>query len=307
MRIVVTGGSGMLGHNLMRCASREHEVWGSFHTHRVNIPGCRMFPLDLVEERDSAAMLKKIQPDAIVHTAAMTDVDECEKERDLARRINAEGTGLLAAVAEDLHARFIYISTDYVFDGERGNYVEADTPAPVNRYGETKLMGEELVRQRCSQALILRTTMYGLKLPPRRGLMETLLEAISGGKTLPRFVDQCCTPLYTGELSEVLLRFVDLGISGLFHVGAGEKVSRLEFARQVAQVFGLNSAAIQPVPFKQIDGLARRPRDTSLVSRAVERRLSIGLPKVKVGLERFKSDWKCFSEGESGNDRRCSN
>jgi dTDP-4-dehydrorhamnose reductase len=305
MKVVVTGGSGMLGHHLVRLACREHEVWGGYHAHRVDIPGCRMFALDLADGLGSKEQLKSIRPDVVIHTAALTDVDECEREREKARRINVDGTGLLAEATEQVGGLFVYISTDYVFDGERGDYREEDSPSPVNRYGETKLLGENLARQRCSKALILRTSIYGLKLPPQIGMMETLLEALRGDQTLTRFADQFFTPLYTGQLSELILRLVHSGALGLLHVGGGEKISRLAFAQELAGVFALR-ATLQPVSFKQIPGLARRPRDSSLAGRFVEERFGIRLPQVRRGLERLKQDRKRLVEEGPIDDRRCS-
>jgi len=292
MRIVVTGGSGMLGHNLMRWAHRSYEVWGSYHTHRVDIPGCSMFTMDLSNEKESKNKIKSVKPEVVIHTAALTDVDECNRQPAWAGRINAEGTKILAEVSEEINARFVYISTDYVFDGEKGDYREQDEPSPVNRYGETKLLGEESVRRFCSRALILRTTMFGLKIPPTRGLMETLVGALRSGQPLSRFTDQYFTPVYTGQFSEIILRLVSLGAEGLFHIGPKTKVSRYEFALRVAELFKLSGAEIRPVPFQQIQGLARRPRNTSLVSQEIERRWGIQLPSLPAGLAQLKRDWE---------------
>jgi dTDP-4-dehydrorhamnose reductase len=289
MRIVTTGASGMLGHNLMRLARPDYEMWGGFHTHRIDIPGCRMIPLDLADGPQSRAQLKSIHPDVVIHTAALTDVDECERDPERAQRINADATAMLAEVTEDLGARFVYISTDYVFDGEKGDYSEQDSPSPVNRYGETKLLGEGWVRQRCSRGLILRTTLYGLKMPPRRGMIESLIDSLHGSQTVTRFADQFFTPVYTGQLSALILRLVDLGVLGLFHVGAAQKISRLAFARHVADVFA-PGASILPIPFKQIEGIARRPRDSSLVSRCLAEQLDIRLPHLAEGLRQLEQD-----------------
>jgi len=291
MKLVVTGGSGMLGHDLLRRACREHQVWGSFHAHPVDMPGSSMFPLDLAKEQDLAAKLAVIKPDAIVHTAALTNVDECERQPEMAKRINGQGTKLMAEIAEELNARFVYISTDYVFDGDSGGYREDDAPNPVNRYGESKLQGEEWVRRCCSQALILRTTMFGFKIPPQKGLMEALVEALSSGRPMTRFADQYFTPLYCGQLSELILRLIDLGAAGLFHVGSANKLSRYEFARQVADLFAPGRSEISPVPFRQIDGLAKRPRDTSLSSDRIQEHFSITLPRADAGLALLCREW----------------
>ncbi len=290
MRIVVTGGSGMLGHCLMRVARQAHEVWGSYHTHAVNIPGCSMFPLDVTNEAEVRGRLKPLAPEAVIHTAALTDVDECERSPETARRINSGGTKIVATISEELVARFVYISTDYVFDGRRGDYREDDQPNPVNQYGKSKLLGEEAARANCSQSLIIRTSMYGWKLPPRIGMMEGLVAALRAGKPMTRFVDQHSTPLYTGQLSEIILRLVELAATGLFHVGAMEKVSRYEFSRQVAALFAAGCAQIQPVPFRQIDGLAQRPQDTSLRSQTIQQRLGIEVPRLRPGLIDLKRD-----------------
>jgi dTDP-4-dehydrorhamnose reductase len=296
MRIVVTGGSGMLGHCLMRLARRRHEVWGSYHTHPVEIPGCSLFAMDVTHESEVRAQLEAVKPDVVVHTAALTDVDECERSPEKAKRINSEGTRITAKISQELGAQLVYISSDYVFNGAHGTYSETDAPDPVNCYGESKLSAEEYAQQLCSRLLIVRTTMFGLKLPPRIGLMESLIDALRRGRPLTRFVDQYFTPLYTGQFSEIVLRLVEIGATGLFHIGAAEKVSRFEFAQEVAEIFAPRCSEIRPVPFQQIDGLARRPKDTSLISRAVQERLGIPLPDFRAGLRQLQHDWLQLSE-----------
>jgi len=305
MRILVTGGSGMLGHNFMRLASRQHEVWGSYHTHRVNIAGCSMFSLDLAGAEGIKSNLISIKPEVVVHTAALTDVDACEREPEKARRINAAATAVLADSAEHIGARFVYISTDYVFDGIKGDYCEEDSTGPVNFYGESKLAGEEATRQRCSRALILRTSIFGLKIPPNMSAIESLVGSLRRERKLARFSDQFATPIYTGHLSGLILNLLETGVSGLFHVGGGEKVSRFQYAQYVREVFSIEGAEVQPIPYRRINGLATRPRDSSLNSQKVRDQLAVRLPVVKEGLERLKSDWKEFREAEVNNDRRC--
>ena len=291
MKIVVTGGSGMLGHCIIRLACRRYEIWGSYHTHHVEIPGCAMFRMDVTNESEVRAELNAIKPDFVVHAAALTDVDECERSPEKCRRINSEGTKITAKVAQDLGALFVYISSDYVFNGVTGNYREGDSPDPVNHYGESKLLAEQYARQLCSRLLIVRTTIFGLKLPPRIGMMENLVGALRRGRPITRFVDQYFTPLYTGQFSDIILQLVEIGATGLFHIGPSEKVSRFEFAQQVAEIFAPGCSEIRPVSFQQIDGLARRPRDTSLISGAVQEKLGIQPPDLRAGLLRLQRDW----------------
>lgn len=292
MKLLVTGASGMLGHALMRLSSSRHETWGIYRSHRVSFPLARTFAADLTDEDAVRERLKVLKPAAIIHTAALTDVDECERNSELARRLNAEATRTLAELAGELGSRFVYISTDYVFDGQKGDYAEADSPNPVNVYGETKLMGEEAATGSCPGSLVIRTSIFGLNVQPKRGVVEYLIRSLKRGETVSRFSDQFATPIYTGHLSRLLLELLEKGAKGLFHLGGGEKLSRYEFALEVADLFGYSRKRIEPVPFRPIEGLARRPKDSSLCGSKAENLLGIKLPSVGEGLARLKMDLK---------------
>jgi dTDP-4-dehydrorhamnose reductase len=300
MRLLVTGASGMLGYYLARLAVNDYEVWGSYRSFPVKIAGVKTFSLALEDQKGLRESVVSIRPDGIVHAAAFTDVDECETDRDSARKINVEGTAALARAAEEISARVIYISTDYVFDGKKGEYGEDDPTNPQNYYGESKLLGEFAVSENCSNGLILRTSIFGLKVPPKTGMMETLLDALAGKAPLARFADQFSSPIYTGQLSRLILDLLHRRVGGLFHVG-GERVSRLQFAKEVADVFLLRDAKFQSVSFNPIAGLATRPRDSSLRSQKLQDFLRTPLAQIREGLKELKKDLKAL-RGETSND-----
>jgi dTDP-4-dehydrorhamnose reductase len=237
------------------------------------------------------ALFETIRPDTVIHTAALTDVDECERNPEKAKAINSGGTAITAMAAEEVGAHYVYISTDYVFDGLLGGFDETCAPGPVNQYGASKFLGEQMASQNNSRLLTIRTTIFGLKLAPLTGMMESMVAALRDGKPMTRFVDQYFTPLYTGDLSDLILLLAEKQATGVYHVGTADKVSRYEFTKQVAQVFGLEHAIIGQGPFHQIDGLARRPQDTSLKSRRFVERFGIKLPSVREGLRRLRNDW----------------
>lgn len=291
MRILVTGVSGMLGHPLARLAVERHEVWGSYASFPVSLPGVRTFAMDLADRGRMAELVGRIRPDAIVHAAALTDVDACEADPGRAKLINAVATENLAALARKLDSRFVYISTDYVFDGERGDYTEADPPRPVNAYGESKLLGEQGAQSGRPEALVIRTSIVGFNTRPKTGQVEYVIQSLKRGVPFGRFSDQFWTPIYTADLSRLIFHLLDRDASGLFHVGGGEKVSRYEFARKVADAFSLPRELIRPTSFGPVPGAARRPRDSSLRGERVERYLGIRLPDVASGLARLKDDF----------------
>jgi len=292
MRIVVTGGSGMLGHCLLRLAAPLHRVLGTYDTHPVKISGCKLARLDITDEEMVDAMIKSFRPDVVIHTAGLTDVDACERAPEKARRINGDGTAIVAGSAQRSGAHLIYISTDYVFDGSKGNYVETDRPNPVNQYGASKYLGEEYAQRNCPTTTIIRTTIFGLRLPPQVGMMESMVAALRGHEPMTRFVDQYFSPLYTGQLSEAILRVAERRASGIFHIGSVQKISRFKFSKEVARVFSCDATAIYAGPFRQIDGLARRPQDSSVVSDKISHQLGITPLAVHDGLIHLKRDWQ---------------
>lgn len=246
--------------------------------------------MDLTDRAVVKEQVAALKPDAIIHTAALTDVEECERDPLKARQINVEVTKELANLGEKLGSEVVYVSTDYVFDGKRRDYSETDAPRPINFYGESKLLGEEAVRLFCPRSLVIRTSIFGFNIQPKIGQVEYFRESLAGGKFITRFSDQFSSPIYTGDLSQVILELLEHRSTGLFHVGGGERVSRYDFAVKVAETFSLPPGRIRPAPFTHLEGLAQRPRDSSLCSEKIERYLKMELPKIEDGLERLKQD-----------------
>jgi len=247
--------------------------------------------MDLIDEVQVENSILEIQPEAVIHTAALTEVDGCERDPQLAMRINVAGTKHLARWTKEVGANFVYISTDYVFDGERGNYLESDLPSPVSVYGKSKLMGEEVVKSFCPHALVIRTSIFGFNVQPKIGPVESIIGHLQEGKGINRFSDQFFSPIYTGDLNRIILELLARRCEGLFHVGGKGRLSRYEFALKVAETFNFPHKKILPVPFEPFSQFARRPKDSSLDGGKVERKLGIQLPKVEDGLKRLREEW----------------
>ena len=146
MKILVIGGSGMLGQQLVYLLKQQDfEVYATYHSEPINEDG--FHPLDITNMNDTKSFVKKIKPDVVVLTAAFTDVDACERQKETAFSINVTGTANVASAAEATSAKMVYISTDYVFNGKKGNYKETDKTDPIDYYGFTKLKGEEQVQK----------------------------------------------------------------------------------------------------------------------------------------------------------------
>jgi dTDP-4-dehydrorhamnose reductase len=188
--LVVTGASGLLGANLLLTASRlGYEGAGITHRHMLRIPGVTVLSANLADEAVARKLISELKPTSIIHCAAATNVDWCEDHPQEAERINVDASRWLAEIACQLQAHFVYISTDSVFDGERGDYREEDEPAPVNVYAQTKLLGERAVLGINPAALVARVNIYGWNVQNKLSLAEWILAQLRAGEVVPGFTD----------------------------------------------------------------------------------------------------------------------
>ncbi|MFZ3093338.1 MAG: dTDP-4-dehydrorhamnose reductase [Methanothrix sp.] len=262
MRIFITGGSGLAGSKLAEMALARGEQVYSGYAHNQP-PYGKEVKFDLLDPNGIRDIIERLRPDVIVHSAALTDVDRCEREKDLAYRMNVEGTRAIAEAARKAGSYLVYISTDYVFDGQRGLYREEEETNPVSYYGLSKLLGEEFC---LDQGCIARTcVIYGSR--PASGKVNFalwLLNALKSGKEARVVTDQFITPTLNSNLAAMVLEAADRHLSGIYHLSGASRVSRYDFACELARAFDLDRRMILPSQMSDIGWLARRPMDSSL-------------------------------------------
>lgn len=216
--------------------------------------------LDLAVDNSIHKAIEEAQPEVIFHTAALTDVDRCEAEQDLACRINARGTKVLAEAAKKAGAFLVYVSTDYVFDGQRGLYKEEDEPNPISHYGYTKLLGEKY-----ADCVARSCVIYGSK--PASGKINFalwILEKLQKGEEIRIVTDQYVSPTLNTNLAGMLLVAGELNWEGIYHLAGATRISRCDFACRLADVFGLDKSLITPAKMDEMNWKARRPMDSSM-------------------------------------------
>lgn len=275
----------------MERAKDRFKVATTYLSRKVEFEGVRSIQVDLTDERNYD-VLDSFNPDAIVHCAAQTDVDYCERNFDAAITHNVVMTRQLAALASANDAKFVYISTDAVFDGDGRNYSESDEPNPVNAYGETKLRGERVVSESPAESAIVRTNIFGWNVTSGQSLAEWMLEELRSGNTLTAFYDAYFTPIYTESLAPWLIEIATNDFNDLLHVAGSERCSKLGFAVQVTDVFDLPKNLIEPISIMDVDFDAKRGRDLSLDVTRAEELFELPLPTVREGLQRMKADRK---------------
>lgn len=289
-RIVVTGASGLLGATVCLAArERGMAVTALYGRHPFHADGIDARPLELADEDAARALVDQVRPSSVVHCAAATNVDWCEDHEDQAMRINAAASGALARAAACVGARFAYVSTDSVFDGERGGYTEDDAPAPLNAYARSKLAGERRVAEALPDALVLRTNLYGWNAQPKQSLGEWVLGRLQGGAPFPGFADVVFAPLLANDLADAILDSLERGMAGVWHLAAADAVSKYDFARALAVEFGHDPELVTSARAADVGFRAPRPRDTSLDATRAAAALGRPLPTVGDGLRRFRA------------------
>jgi len=287
--LVVTGASGLLGASVLRAAVElGWETVGLCHQHVIRDPAMRVARVDLTDDATTRKLLFDLRPDTIVHCAAATSVDWCEDNPKRAEAINVQAAAVLAETAATLNARLVYVSTDSVFDGTKGDYAETDEPAPLNVYARSKLAGERETSRRNPSAMLARVSIYGWNAQNKDSLAEWVLRRLEEGRDVPGFTDVFFTPILVNDLVPVLFAMLKQELTGLYHVVGSERISKFEFARRVATTFGFDPARVTPCQIKDMSLRATRPLDISLNTEKIRTALRCSMPDVDSGLNGFR-------------------
>lgn len=285
--ILITGGSGLLGSSLISLARAQgRNAVGLYYRHRVSMAGVKFLAADLTDEAEIPRIFSEVRPSSVVHCAAATNVDWCQEQPDAANKVNVAATWAVADITSRNNIRLLYISTDSVFDGKSGNYVETDTPGPVNVYAATKLLAEREVIRRNPAAAIARVNFYGWN-AEKESLAEWVLKRLSNRLAVPGFSDVLFCPMLVDDLTEILLALLDRDLSGIYHIVGSEAVSKYEFARRVASTFGFDPEQVVATPLAEARLKAPRPQNTSLNTSKICAALGRPMPDVDTGLRRF--------------------
>jgi len=287
--ILVTGASGLLGATLLAVAAgRGRDVAGVYHRQAVRLPGVSTYRSDLSRPEEVRELVRSVRPQWVVHCAAATNVDWCEQNPELTWQVNVCMAGDVAREAADVGAGVIYVSTDSVFDGQRGGYTEQDQPAPVNVYARSKLAGELAVAESNDRAIVLRTNLFGWNCRQKLSLAEWVVDRLESGTPFPGFDDVVFAPLLVNDLADVIFDLIDRGASGLYHAASAEAMSKYEFARLIARVFDRDPDLVRPVRLVDQPLVAPRPLNTALRADKLSRELRRPMPGMEEMVQRFK-------------------
>jgi dTDP-4-dehydrorhamnose reductase len=294
MKVLITGANGLLGQHLTKLLlDRNYQVVATSRGEsRLPFEPSASYTyhsMDIVNALETYTIMNLEKPDVVVHAAAMTQVDECELRPQHCERINVQGTSQVLTDAETFSSHFIYISTDFVFDGEKGNYSEEEDPKPISLYGFTKLQAESMVQTSEIPFAIVRTCLvYGNLLKgTRSNIVSWVKESLEQGKTIQVVSDQLRTPTYVGDLAKGIALIIEKKATGIYHISGKDWLTPYDIAIKTAHKYQLDADKIVKVDAATFKQPGRRPLKTGFVIEKARRELGYEPITFEEGLERL--------------------
>jgi dTDP-4-dehydrorhamnose reductase len=267
--VFITGGSGLLALNWAISLRQTHSVTLALRTRNISVSGVCTRRSNLESVNDLIKELDKLRPDAVIHTAGLANVDECEAMPDMAHRVNVKLADNLARVCAKLELPLAHISTDHLFLGDVPLANEEQPVAPINVYARTKAEAECRVLDAHPNALVIRTNFFGWGTSYRRSYSDHIITALRSGRPIALFQDVFYTPILIETLSFAVHDLISLGAAGVFNVVGDERMSKFDFGLKLARRFGLDETLTRPGLLSDQPPLVKRPRDMSLSNRKI--------------------------------------
>lgn len=260
MKVLIIGARGFLGKELVKDFSKGNEVFGADQYENIE----ELYYLDLLKRDLVKETFARVKPEIVLLPAAITGVDFCEKNQDVAWKVNTEGPKEIAVAVKKQGAFLAFYSTDYIFDGKNGPYSEEAKPNPINFYGKTKLEAERIIAKELKEFLIIRTcSLYGYEKNGKNFAMQVLTNL--GAKKAMRVPDdQFGTPAYVEDLSGIALKLINMRKEGIFNAVSQDCINRVKFAQEIADVFNLDKGLITAVRTEELSQAAERPKKGGL-------------------------------------------
>jgi len=291
MRILVTGANGLVGKKLVKqlVASRTHEVYAT-SLKKMQLDGAQTFTSNL-QNADINNLVEQLKVETIVHCAALSSPDACEVDRFMCKKMNIEVTSRIASACRDYGVHLVFLSTDFIFDGIKGNYTEDDAINPISYYGESKMESENLLKAMGIPHTIVRTSLvygYDEKLS-RPNILTRVVQYLGKHQKYRVPTDQFRTPTLAEDLAKGIEAIVDNKKEGLYNIAGGDIISVADFAYQIAKAFNLDESLLQRVTTKELSEPAPRPLNSSLVIEKACKDLNYRPTPITEGLKIVKS------------------
>jgi len=290
--MLITGVSGLLGNNLAVYFRNTHEILGLFRSNKVKISGVPTESVDLADHDQLKRVILGFNPDILLHCASFTDVEKCENERQQAYEINVKGSKKIVDIIRDRDICLVYISSDSVYDGVKGNFNESDRVNPQNYYGLTKYQGEsEILKHK--NCIIFRTNIFGWNIQNKNSLGEWILNQLLEKNEINGFQDAYFSSIYTLDFARVIDISITKEIKGIYNCGSRDYCSKYDFSQKIADQFDIAETKIIPISIDEFHFNAKRGKNLTLDVNKLEKAIEYRLPTIDQSIRSFYEDYKC--------------
>jgi dTDP-4-dehydrorhamnose reductase len=265
-KLLITGCSGFLGWHLCQLGQIEYDIFGTYFSHEIKIPGVTTIKVDLTDYKNLKEIFNEIKPDAVIHTAAQSQPNFCQTHPTESSVINVTASLNIAGLCANSGIPCAFTSTDLVFDGLNAPYKETDAVCPVNVYGQQKVMAEIGMLERYPLVAICRMPlMFGNATPTATSFIQGFIETLKDGRELNLFTDEFRTPVSGTTAAKGLLMALE-NVNGIIHLGGKERISRYDFGQLLVEIFNLPASSLKAGRQQDVKMAAPRPADVSLDS-----------------------------------------
>ncbi|MBD2410504.1 NAD(P)-dependent oxidoreductase [Nostoc calcicola FACHB-389] len=265
-RLLITGASGFLGWHLCQLAKQEWEIYATYLSHSIEIPGVKILKVNLTDFQELQYIFSTIKPAAVIHTAAQSQPNFCQTHPEESHAINVTASCNIAGLSADNSIPCAFTSTDLVFDGSNAPYCETDSVCPVNIYGEQKAIAEAGMLERYPMTAVCRMPlMFGTATPTAKSFIQPFIQTLKDEKELNLFIDEFRTPVSGTTAAKGLLLALEK-VNGIIHLGGKERISRYDFGQLLVEVFELPRIGLKSCRQQDVKMAAPRPTDVSLDS-----------------------------------------
>ena len=288
--LVIIGGSGLVGRILIKKIKDIAKVYATYNTTIINLEGAKCYQLDVRDANRVNELMKEIQPDIVINTAAKRNTRYCERNPEETYKVNVEGTKNIVKACKNINAKMVFISSDQVFDGTKGKYREDDELNPLNTYGKQKVMAEKVIKDNLENWLILRAShIYGW-FPGGDNFVSWVIENLKSGREIQISYDQFVTPIHVENFVDILTKLLGKDKRGIYHVGEGECLSKYEFVKRIKETFRFDEAIIKPISSEVLNQDTVRPKNNCLDLSKIKNELDFSKYSIKNGLEIMKEE-----------------
>lgn len=283
MKLFLLGGSGLVGNTILKKSLGSFDVISTYNNNKINIPNVRSIRISLPNDFNNLNdLIIKEKPDVVINTIAYSNVDFCESHKQDAYSLHVELTNRVSSICSKINSKLIFISSDYVFDGKKGSYTEDDIPNPVNYYGHTKKLAEELVLRNPKNSVLRTSLIYGWDKQVR--FLNYVLNNLRDGKEVLAYEDIFNSPTLIDELVESILKVAETDANGIFHVVGSSCVNRFYFAKVITRSFKMDENLVKPIKIKETQPQAKRPINTCLNNTKARKILGIDFSTIEEGV-----------------------